>query len=573
LEKRKQTKSARLRAISASWLLLLCLSFEAPSQTALTRDEVLRLPAPLRAAASDFGAVRCDSSTVVGVLPGEVLVAPRARVELAGATVLPPQAFVQLSAAVRDGPVSREGLGRLVVGVECLYRERGFVFARASVAADPAIEGAYTVTVAEGVIRRVEALAESESVAQLALRAFAGVREGAPLNAGEVRRGLAHCASVGLTEVRPTIRRSRIDPAALDLVLIVAAPATQVFFQAQNGNANALGPVGVLAGTRLAGLTPLAERTTLGAYAVTDWPEQWSVQFDSEALLGGAGIKARVGGAHARSRPGDVLAPLEIFARTTYLVAELSAPINVQRGRVTAWRAGLESVNQRAEFLGGLPLGDDRLRVGFLGLRVDRLLERGLWQGELQFRRGLDTLGASRPGDPGLSRVDADPLSFVIRAESELGVQWSRNATLRASLRGQWTRDPLIAFERINFGGLSGGQGFDPGALAGDSGVSASLQWLIAPRPVGSLGSVRPWLQLAGARLTTVNDSGFATAEGASASVGLTWSPRGAWQIELVWAEPILSRGADTAAFGSRLLVRVTGSLEGRAPDRAVGVP
>jgi hemolysin activation/secretion protein len=161
----------------------------------------------------------------------------------------------------------------------------------------------------------------------------------------------------------------------------------------------------------------------------------------------------------------------------------------------------------------------------------------------------------------------------VIRAESELGLQWSRNATLRASLRGQWTRDPLIAFERINFGGLSGGQAFDPGALAGDSGVSASLQWLIAPRQVGSWGSIRPWLQLAGARLTTANDGGFAAAEGASASVGLTWSPRGAWQIELVWAEPIGSRGADSAAFGSRFLVRVTGSLERRAADRAVGVP
>lgn len=575
LEKRRLSRKALLCAIPASLVLLVAtLSPEVVAQAALTRDEVLRLPAPLRASASDFGAVRCDASPVVGLLPGETPLSAKAEVVLAGATVVPARSFAQLSSGVRGGPISREGLGRLVTGVECLYRERGFVFARAATAVDPAVADRFTVTVTEGVVRRVEALAATESLARLALRAFDGVREGRPLDAGEVRRGLAHCASVGLTEVRPTIRRSRIDPASLDLVLIVTAPADQAFVQALNGNAKALGPIGVLAGTRFAGFTPLEERTTLGAYAVTDWPEQWSVQFDSEALLGGAGIKGRIGGAHARSRPGDVLAPLEIFARTTYLVAELSAPMSVRRGRVTSWRAGLEGVNQSAEFLGGLPLGDDRLRVGFLGFRVDSLLEKGLWQGELQFRRGLDVLGASRPDDPGLSRADSNPLSFVIRADGELGLQLSPATTLRASVRSQWTRHSLVAFERINFGGLSGGQGFDPGALSGDAGISASLQWLMRPIQTGSFGTVRPWVQLAGARLSTVNDGGLAAAEGASASVGFTWAPRGAWQIELAWAEPIgRIRGAGEDAFGSRLLLRVTGSLERSASGGGAATP
>lgn len=557
-----------------SWLLLcMALSSEVVAQASLTRDELLRLPPTLRASASDFGAVRCDSSPVVGLLPGETPLSSNAEVTLVGATVLPPQSFLQLSSAVRGASLSREGLGRLVAGVECLYRERGFVFARALTAADAAGAERYTVTVTEGVIRRVEALAASESLARLALRAFDGVREGSPLDAAAVRRGLAYCASVGLTEVRPTIRRSRIDPTALDLVLIVATSAEPIFFQGQNGNSSALGPVGVLAGTRIAGLTPLEERTTLGAYAVTDWREQWSLQFDSEVLFGG-GLKGRLGGAHARSQPGDVLTPLEIDARTTFLIAELSAPLTIRQGRVTSWRGGLESVNQRAEFLGGLPLGDDRFRVGFLAFRADGLLERGVWQGELQFRRGLEIWGASRLGDPALSRADAEPLSFVVRAEGEFAWQVAGASTLRASVRGQWTRDPLIAFERINFGGPSLGQGFDPGALSGDAGVSASLQWLMTPRTVGALGSVRPWVQWSGARLSTINDSGVAEARGAAASIGLTWAPRGAWQIDLLWAEPIGHvRGASEDAFGSRWLLRITGSFERRARETTEATP
>lgn len=575
LETQKLTQVAyRGAMLAASMLCWLSLSAEALAQGALTRDEVLRLPAPLRASASDFGAVRCDSSAVVGVMPGEAPLASSVEILLEGASVLPAARFAELSAALENGPLSREGLGRLVAGVECLYRERGFVFARASAAVDPTAPQRYTITVTEGVIRRVEALAATESLARLALRAFAGVREGAPLNAGEVRRGLAHCATVGLTEVRPTIRRSRLDPTALDLVLIVSSSPEPVFFQGQNGNSSALGPVGMLVGTRFAGLTPLAERTTVGVYGVLDWPEQWSVQFDSEALLGAGALKGRIGGAHARSRPGDVLAPLEIKARTSYLVAELSAPLTVRRGRVTSWRGGLESVDQQAEFLGGLPLGDDRLRVGFVAFRTDGLLENGVWQGELQVRRGLDVLGASRRGDERLSRADANPHSAVIRAEGELGLQLARAITLRMSLRGQWAEDPLIAFERINFGGSNLGAGFDPGALSGDSGISASLQWMMAPIAVGSLGTIRPWLQLAGARLSTVNDSGLADARGASAGLGLTWNPRAAWQAELVWAEPIGGiRGAGADSFGSRLLLRVSGSLQRSATAATAVMP
>ncbi|NDE01985.1 MAG: hypothetical protein EBZ91_09625 [Gammaproteobacteria bacterium] len=53
--------------------LLVLTSAPATPQTGLTRDEVLRLPAPLRAAASDFGAVECDNWPVVGLMPGECL--------------------------------------------------------------------------------------------------------------------------------------------------------------------------------------------------------------------------------------------------------------------------------------------------------------------------------------------------------------------------------------------------------------------------------------------------------------------------------------------------------------------
>ena len=84
------------------------LSMLAPAalhaQTGLTRDEVLRLPAQLRAAASDYGSVRCDATPVVGLQPGETLVATVLSVEPQGITVLPEGDFARLASTRRTTP-------------------------------------------------------------------------------------------------------------------------------------------------------------------------------------------------------------------------------------------------------------------------------------------------------------------------------------------------------------------------------------------------------------------------------------------------------------------------------------
>ena len=66
--------AVRCTKIAGVGAALVLASIPATPQAGLTRDEVLRLPAPLRAAASDFGAVECDNRPVVGLMPGELFV-------------------------------------------------------------------------------------------------------------------------------------------------------------------------------------------------------------------------------------------------------------------------------------------------------------------------------------------------------------------------------------------------------------------------------------------------------------------------------------------------------------------
>ncbi len=552
--------SVRWRALAA--LTVLLAPGPLAAQAGLTRDEVLRLPPPLRAAASDFGAVECDASPVVGLMPGETALADVKLVEAEGMTVVPAADLERLASALPDAPVSREGLARLVAALECRYRELGYVFARVAVVGDPVgSPGRYRVVVHEGVVSRVEALADDGRVADLALRAFRPVEQGRPLRAADVRRGLAYAASVGLTSVRPTVRRSRLDPMALDLVLIVEAPPGQVFAQAHNGNADTLGPWGVLLGARVSGLTPLQESTLLGAYTAIEPRKQWSAQLDTQALLGGSGLKGRIGAAWSRARPGGAIAPLEIDGKTAFLAVELSAPVQVRRGLVTYWRAGLEALEQETTFFGGVPLGDDSLRVVYLGMRTDGLLRSGAWFVDLQARRGLDALGAMRPGDPDASRLDADPQGSLLRAEAETTLQLSRAVSLRANLKGQWTEDRLAAFESFSYGGIVGGQGFDPGALTGDSGIALDLR-LLGPSVAGERVAFRPFLSASAARTWVTDDGGAGSGRAQSAGAGFQLALGRSLQLEASYAVPFGAiEGPGRDAYGSRLLVSLTYSF------------
>ena len=547
-----------------------CLNTTAIAQVGATRDEVLRLPAPLRASASDFGATECAQDPVVGLLPDEASLGDVITLEVVGVTVIDQSVLDRLSTALKGAPVSQAGLARLIAAIECSYRARGFVFARATVEIPAGSQaGVFRLVVREGVVSRVEAMAEDEALARLALRAFGPVREGRPLQAGDVRRGLAQAAAVGLTDVRPTIRRSRLDPTQLDLVLIVTASPSQFFGQASNANAEALGRWGILGGGRFSGLTDLEEVTTLGAYASADFSEQVSLQFDSQALLTEGGLIARIGGAFARARPGAVLEPLDIESRTFFAVTEASLPITVQRGRVTYARMGLEYLDQETDFFGDLPLSEDRLRVLYMGARIDGLAQSSVWTLDAQWRRGLPVMGASRPGDFALSRFNANPQASLFRLAAEVAWQLPKSFSARAVMNAQWTDESLTSFEQLSFGGLTGGLGFDPGALSGDRGATASVQVFAPQQAFNDQLTWRPYVQLAAAHLRTTDDPvGFFDAAGYSVAAGFQVVWAGRWQLEALWAEPFGGiKGTGPDAYDSRVVVKLTTSLSGKRRD------
>jgi len=547
-------KTASIRRIAALGLTPAVLLGVGHAQT--TREEILRLPAPLRAAASDFGAEACAPGAVVAALGGEASLGPFNGLEIAGATTIGPAALGADWRALVGEQISREGLARIAARVECRYREAGFVFARASVTGDPA-DGRYTLRVREGKVARVEVAAGDDALAGALLRAFRGVHAGAPLNAADVRQGLANAASIGIVDVRPTVRRSRADPDAIDLILVAGGAVHQLFVQAQNANDVPLGPWGAVAGVRLVGLTP---RTTFGVYFSEDGESQQAAQASVEALLSPGGLKAQIDAAYALARPGDRLAPLEIEGRTTFFSGEISHPIEVRRGFIAGWRVGFEAIDQRTEFFGSTLLNDDSLRVARLGVRADGLWRGAVWNADVDLRRGVKGLGASEAGDTGLSRPDADPEALVVRAETSAALAIGPGA-MRLAARGQHTDASLLAFEEFNFGALSGGRAFVPGAIAGDRGVALNLE-VSSPAFVYKRVTAQPFAFVDAARAWNEGVAPVRRQDGASAGAGLRVDFFERARLEVLYAEPFETRGLAPGAAGANVHVQFATALD-----------
>jgi len=541
----------------------LCAPAQAqtPAVPGLSRSEVLRLPPALEAAASDFGAVVCPPGELAGIAEGETEAARPESISVAGVSVLDAGALSGELSSLVGAAVSREGLARAASRIECRYREAGYLFARAFVETAPGAPGRYVLRVQEGVLEALEVLAPDPGMAAFALQAFSEVRRGAPLNANDVRRGLAIAAQLGVVSVRPTVRRSRVNPEAIDLILVTEAPDREAFLQVANTGSEPLGPWTAFAGGRALGLLGGAERLSFGVFSSSDGKEQVGAQAQFEALLSGEGLTGRLEAAIAQARPGGEVAPLDVSARTVFLAAEGAYPIAIRRGFIAYARAGVEGVDQTTDFLGGVRLSGDRLRIAYAGARAEGLIPSGLWRADIEARQGLRQLGASRRGDTDLSRPDADPQAGLLRAEAELIRLLPGGLTARLAVRAQKAETGLVAFEEFNYGAVNGGLSLDPGAVSGDSGVAAEVDIDGPSFSVGPIRSVRPLLRLSAARAWNDGPSFEPDTRAAAVAAGARIEFSDTARLEILVAEPLegVNRLAPGVA-GSRVYARLTTS-------------
>lgn len=324
-------------------------------------------------------------------------------------------------------------------------------------------------------------------------------------NRFEAERYLLLARDVPGYNVQLTLRPAGDTPGELIGEVTVLRQPYTLDFTVQNYAAEATGPWGGQLRFQAFGLTGMGDATTLSYYATADFEEQHIVQAAHEFRPGSEGLVVSGRVTHAWTKPdiGPVGGGAGGLEATT-LYASLAARYPLKRSVAQSFwlGGGFDFIDQDVDFL--VPLTEDELRIVWARLRyegVDTTRRQPAWRGRaaLEFRKGLDILGASdpcigatcAPGQLPISRLDGNPTAAAVRFDAEVSLLLNKSFAVAVLPRAQYAFDPLLAFEEFTAGNYTVGRGYDPGVLIGDDGLGLGVE-LRGPRiPLGERGNLR----------------------------------------------------------------------------------
>jgi hemolysin activation/secretion protein len=181
----------------------------------------------------------------------------------------------------------------------------------------------------------------------------------------------------------------------------------------------------------------------------------------------------------------------------------------------------------------------------------------------VNFRQGLDILGASHRGDDYLSRYGASgkfsALNFWYTRYQTITDAWS----LKLAAAGQVASGPLFTSQQFYLGGLAFGLGYGSAEISGDNGLAGSAELRFDQKTN---------LQyLSGYQIYGFIDSGVAWNDGYRLSDGLSLTSAGGGvrfflldglQADIGVAAPLSYRAPDNSARSARLLFSLTSALK-----------
>lgn len=323
------------------------------------------------------------------------------------------------------------------------------------------------------------------------------IRDQPVFNLLEAERYLLLARDIPGYDVRLTLRPAGRGPGEVIGEVLVTHTPVMVDANIQNYGSKATGRIGGMVQARLNGLLIPGDQTRIAWFGTADLKEQHVLQIGEQVLVGRDGMSVSADFVHAWTRPS--IAPgVDLRSKTWVATIAARYPLIRRQARNLALSGGFEAVNQDVE-VGGLPLSLDKLRVGFVRAAFDAVDPGSLtsasgfsfadprWRlgGSVELRQGISAFGASKDCGPALarcrlpgvvppSRLEADPSAFVARAQVSGEVRLLPVLGFQLSARGQYARKPLLSFEEFSAGNFTIGRGFDPGIIAGDSGLGLS---------------------------------------------------------------------------------------------------
>jgi hemolysin activation/secretion protein len=485
------------------------------------------------------------------------------RVSVTGATAIPLDRLATAYQPYLGKNVSEADLIAMAAAVSDVYRAAGFHLSRAIIPPQDVGNGRLHLQVIEGSITDVAL--KGEGAEQFGIRPMldAVVAE-RPAQLATLERQLflingrpgVHIDDTGLEEIGTASGRFR---------LIVYLKTWHLFtsFGVDNLGSSSVGPWQSYATAAFNSYLAAGDSLVVNLSTTLADPRQLAFgRLSYEVPVGTDGARIGASGYYSEVWPGDIRHLVNDNTKTeSFEVHGSIVPLQSQRSSLTLTAGlGFSNVTEN-DFFG--PVYADHIRN--LSLTSDYRLQDNFGGNNyltLNYRQGLDILGASHRDDDFLSRDGASAkfsaLNFWFTRYQTLSDAWS----LKFASAGQWASGPLFTSQQFYLGGAAFGRGYGAAEISGDNGLAGSLELRFDQKL-----NFRYWT---GYQLYAFGDAGAVWNDGYRLSDGLSLTSAGAgvrfflpddFQADLGVAVPLSYRAPDNDRRSPRFLFTLSSAL------------
>jgi hemolysin activation/secretion protein len=366
-----------------------------------------------------------------------------------------------------------------------------------------------------------------------------------PFDINKAQRYLFLANDIPGVRIAATLKPSRQGPGAIDLDIEVTYTPVAGVLNVQNYNSRETGPWGTTARVDFNSLTELGDQTSLIGFTTPDFEKERVIQGIEQIRPGPEGLIASLSFAYGLTKPGYDLAPLEIDSTSYVGEFNLSYPLIRSRLGNLNLEGGFDAVDQTVDVFHNTQLSHDALRVLYVKADGNQKWRTAIpvsISGDIQVRKGLEILGASRSGEQGLSRVGGQPEAWDLRADGQVNVQWLPYFGITGRATAQYADQTLLTYEDFSVGNLTIVRGYDPSAVIGDRGIGGSLQGNLGAFPLNDIFAVSGYGFFDIAHVQNVNNvdpEQDDTLRSVGGGLVFSLSLLAQWNLDLTYAHPL----------------------------------
>lgn len=398
-------------------------------------------------------------------------------VEIVDDTVYPKGTFDPLFAGKVGKTTTLADLRVIAREITSRYRQDGYILSQAVIPSQKLGTGVLRIRVVEGFINKVSVNLDNPNADRRGLIAGFGrkISQTRPLSTEKLERYMLLINDIPGVKAKALLKPSTDTFGAADLVIDVTTKSIGASFTSDNRGNKYIGPWQEQATLTENSLLGLGERTTIRGVNTIPTKELhfWDIQHEEQ--IGYEGTKAIVRAGFTRTRPGDVIKPLNLSGNSDNYSLTVSHPVIRSRAQNLSAHVTFDALNSENDF-SGIYLTGDRTRVVRGGASydtTDRFNGTNILSAEAS--QGLSWFNATDRG-AGRANTFGNPNFLKMTVDASRVQNLPRGFSLLTSATGQVSSNSLPISEQLSLGGVGFGQAYDGGEVSGDQGVAGKVE-------------------------------------------------------------------------------------------------